>query len=58
MIFITAMAKLPLTEALHPGGGELDGAMEAVTACGLATGDAFTAAAKASAARVYRIMKI
>ena len=57
-MFITAIPKLPLMEGLQPGGGEPVGAMEAVTACGMATGDAFTAATSARSAKVYFILNV
>ena len=41
---------------MHPGGADPDGVMMAVTACGIATGEAWTATASATRASVNCII--
>lgn len=54
-MFCTAMPKLPENEGVHPGGAEPEGEMKAVTACGIATGDALIIAEKARRRNVFCI---
>ena len=47
LMFFTAIPKLPEKAGVHPAGAApLEGVMMAVTACGIARGDALTAAVK------------
>jgi hypothetical protein len=52
LIFMTAMPKLPEYVGIQPGGAVPDGVTMAVTACGKASGEAWTAAPRARRASI------
>ncbi len=56
--FCTIIPKLPLNESAHLGGGAALGDITAVSACGTATGFAWTAATKNINAREIGILRL